>query len=299
MKKVVSFLLIAMLVFSPLTVCARTPEYDASWAMMGDVNNDQKVNAIDARAVLRYSAKLDTAELDPYRADADGSGSINAVDARIILRVSAGLSNLTCGFDGKRIPCVVNTLKTGRYYIEASYDETGSGKGKLMSVKLAKSDDNIYFSSDALGDLDFSNPAGGSGSRFSECGMMMLKNDMYAIFGNSDVLFAIPVPPEQSGNLGIDAEGFIEMADLANAFIADDIGTPEKEIINDKECFVYSYFIDNAQFFLYVDSMGRILNIDSVNSKGENITLVTFDKVSGDNPTSYFDLEKYSILEIF
>ena len=44
------------------------------------------VNAIDARAVLRYSAKLDSEELDPYRADADGSGSINAVDARIILR---------------------------------------------------------------------------------------------------------------------------------------------------------------------------------------------------------------------
>ena len=299
MKKIISFFLIAVMVLTPLTVFAQTPEYDASRAMMGDVNNDSKVNAIDARAVLRYSAKLDSEELDPYRADADGSGSINAVDARIILRVSAGLSNLTCGFDGNRIPCVINTLKKGRYYIEAGYDETGTGEGKLMSVKLAKSDDNIYFSSDSLGDLDFSNPAGGSGSRFSECGMMMLKNDMYAIFGNSDVLFAIPVPPEQSDNLGIDAESFIEMSDLANAFIADDIGSPEKATINDKECFVYSYFIDNEQFFLYVDSIGRILNIDSINSKGENITLVTFDKVSGDNPTSYFDLGKYEILKIF
>ena len=299
MKKIISFFLIAVMVLAPLTVCAQTPEYDASLAMMGDVNNDSKVNAIDARAVLRYSAKLDTAELDPYCEDADGSGQINAADARIILRVSAGLSNFTCGFDGNRSPCVVNTLKKGRYYIEASYDETGTGKGKLMSVKLAKSDDNIYFSSDALGDMNFSNPMGGSGSKFSECGMMMLKNEMYAIFGNSDYLFAIPVPPEQSDNLGIDAESFIEMSDLANAFIADDIGYPEKATINDKECFVYSYFIDNEQFFLYVDSIGRILNIDSVNSKGENITLVTFDKVSGDNPTSYFDLGKYEILKIF
>lgn len=297
MKKFVSFFLIAIMLLTPLTVFAQTPVYDASWERMGDVNYDQKVNAIDARAVLRYSAMLDKKELSLYRADVDGSGKINASDARLILRVSAGLSNFTCGFDGSRTPCVINTLKSGRYYIEASYDETGTGKGQLMSVKLAKSDDNIYFSSDALGDMDISNPMGGS--RFSECGMMINKNTMYAIFGNSEVIFAIPIPPEHSGELGIDSEGFLTVADLAGAFIADDIGIPEKVTVNDKECFVYSYFLDNSQFHLYVDSIGRILNIDGVNSKGESVTLVSFDKVSGDNPTSYFNLDKYSILEIF
>ncbi len=295
MKKIISFLLIFIFIFAPVTVFAQTPVLDASMERMGDVNYDGRVNAIDARAVLRYSAKLDKTELDIFRADADGSGKINASDARLILRVSAGLTSFTCGFDGNSVPCVINTLKNGRYYVEASYSETAASDA--VTVKIAKNGNDIYLSSNAMEDLDLSTPMGNSS--FSECGMLMTKNVMYAIFTNKDFSFAIPIPEENSGDLGIDTESFIEMADIVSAFIADDIGTPEKIVIGDKECFRYSYEISGNQYQLYLDSMGGIMHIDGVTGSGKTTTLITFDKVSGDNPSAYFDLNKYELLEIF
>ncbi len=59
---------------------------------VGDVTMDGKVNATDARAALRASARLD--QLTPLQtalADADGDGRVKAGDARMILRVAARL----------------------------------------------------------------------------------------------------------------------------------------------------------------------------------------------------------------
>ncbi len=72
-----------------------TPDIDPY--LLGDANCDGKINAIDARLVLRISAKL-----EPYpavdtayfkNADINGDGVLTAADARIILRCSAGLAN--------------------------------------------------------------------------------------------------------------------------------------------------------------------------------------------------------------
>ncbi len=63
--------------------------------MLGDVNGDGKVNAIDARIVLRTGAQLQTLEGDAaIAADVDKNGKINALDARKILRVAAQLDTL-------------------------------------------------------------------------------------------------------------------------------------------------------------------------------------------------------------
>ena len=60
--------------------------------LLGDVNGDGKVNARDARAVLRYIAGLlEEGEIDEDAADYNGDGKINARDARAILRYIAGL----------------------------------------------------------------------------------------------------------------------------------------------------------------------------------------------------------------
>lgn len=59
----------------------------------GDVNNDGKVTATDARSILRASAKLETLAGQPARnADVNGDGKITAEDAREALRKSAGLT---------------------------------------------------------------------------------------------------------------------------------------------------------------------------------------------------------------
>lgn len=58
----------------------------------GDVDNDGKVTASDARKVLRAAAQLDDLSGQPaLNADVDKDGSISAADARSILRKAAGL----------------------------------------------------------------------------------------------------------------------------------------------------------------------------------------------------------------
>ena len=59
----------------------------------GDVNNDGKVTATDARTILRASAKLETLSGQPAKnADMNADGSITAEDAREALRKTAGLA---------------------------------------------------------------------------------------------------------------------------------------------------------------------------------------------------------------
>ncbi len=61
-------------------------------ALMGDVNGDGRVNARDARALLRYIAGLDeSGTVNEAAADFNGDGRINARDARALLRSIAGL----------------------------------------------------------------------------------------------------------------------------------------------------------------------------------------------------------------
>lgn len=60
---------------------------------LGDVNNDGKINAGDARALLRHAAKLNLLqhEDDLRAADINADGKINSVDARKALRHAAKL----------------------------------------------------------------------------------------------------------------------------------------------------------------------------------------------------------------
>lgn len=68
---------------------------DLSSYYLGDVDGSGKVNAGDARAILRQAARLQ--ELDPVFAplgDVNGDGSVKAGDARLALRMAARLDSL-------------------------------------------------------------------------------------------------------------------------------------------------------------------------------------------------------------
>lgn len=61
----------------------------------GDVNQDGKINAADARLALRYSARLQSLTNAQIKAaDADADGKVTATDARLLLRYAAGLAIL-------------------------------------------------------------------------------------------------------------------------------------------------------------------------------------------------------------
>jgi hypothetical protein len=59
--------------------------------LIGDVNCDGQVNAIDAALVLQLTAGLLSELPCPDHADASGGGGVNAIDAALILQYVAGL----------------------------------------------------------------------------------------------------------------------------------------------------------------------------------------------------------------
>lgn len=64
--------------------------------LLGDVNASGKVDAEDARAILRFAVSLDApGERQAIAADMDLDGKITAQDARLALRTSVGLETLT------------------------------------------------------------------------------------------------------------------------------------------------------------------------------------------------------------
>lgn len=79
-----------------MVLIAMSIHFSVATYNIGDINNDNKISAVDARTVLRYSAKL--ASLTPEQlklADVNFDGNVTAVDARTILRVSAKLTVFT------------------------------------------------------------------------------------------------------------------------------------------------------------------------------------------------------------
>lgn len=89
-KKIIySVLVTVLLIFSVIITASAADAY------LGDVNGDGKVNASDARILLRHSAKLEDIK-DEYLhlADINADEKVTSQDARIALRMSAKLESL-------------------------------------------------------------------------------------------------------------------------------------------------------------------------------------------------------------
>ena len=68
---------------------------DKNETILGDVDDDKKITAADARLALRIAAKLEKVSAEQYKAaDVNGDGIVTSADARKILRHSANLESL-------------------------------------------------------------------------------------------------------------------------------------------------------------------------------------------------------------
>ena len=292
MKKLISVILVLILMLIPLSASAEVQEKDPTLIKMGDVSNDGKITAMDARLILRYSAKLDTTELDPLSADADGNGKITASDARTVLRVAVGMTKFTCGFDGNGVPCAINTLMSDSYSVKARYDETGTGKGVKSDIMLSVNKDNTY--------LIFDTKTG--------IGMLLIGEQLYATMLKDGYNFAIPITDallDAMGNEGmgdsdfiLDAEAMEQVTGMITAFITDDLGKAERVNYGGDEAYCYSYTMNNDKLYLYVDLMGRLMSI-CTESNGKMLSLIDFTELSGDSPEDCFDLSNYEIFDLF
>lgn len=308
MKRLISVILVLLMLLIPLGASAEVQEDDPTLIKMGDVNKDKKITAMDARLILRYSAKIDKAELSTYSADADSNGKITASDARIVLRVAAGLTQLTCGFDGNGIPCAINTILSNRYVIEASYDETGTGKGVKTNIELSVDNNNIYFVNYTS---EFDAEAGSNAmfGRINGIGMLLIGENMYAVMLGDEYDFAIPITDALIDAMGkdgdlfgdgfaLDAETLRQTSGIITSLITDDLDAPEKVNYGGDEAFCYSYTKNGDNLFLYTDLTGRLISI-CIESNGKILSLIDFTSVSGDKPTECFNISNYELIELF
>lgn len=90
---------------------------------MGDVNDDGKVNSVDALAILRYSVGVDGTEINLKKADVNSDGNINSSDALKVLRMCVGLDDLIeikdDGKEDKKTPVDFDTAEAVEYYNNA------------------------------------------------------------------------------------------------------------------------------------------------------------------------------------
>lgn len=292
MKKLISVILVILMLLIPLGASAEVQEADPTLSKMGDVNNDGKITAMDARLILRYAARIDTEELSLLNADADGNGKINASDARTVLRVAVKLSQFTCGFDGNGVPCAINTLLSDSYSVKARYDETGTGKGAKSNIMLSVDKGNTY--------LVFDTSSG--------IGMLLIGEQLYATMLKDGYNFAIPITDallDAMGNDGfgdsdfiLDAEAMEQVTGMITAFITNDLGKAERVNYGGDEAYCYSYTMNNDEFYLYADLMGRLMSI-CTEANGKILSLIDFTEISGDTPTDCFDISNYEIFDLF
>lgn len=101
------------------------PTTSITESLIGDVNDDGKVSAADARTALRISAQLDIPTQEQLiAADVNGDGRITAADARLILRVSAKLESFT----DKTNPQTTESEKTEPAKTEPTADDSSESE---------------------------------------------------------------------------------------------------------------------------------------------------------------------------
>ena len=115
-KKALSLLLVFMFSTVFITVNAVTAD-----ALPGDLDNDQKVTAADARLALRASIGLELFDKTKITlADVDYNGIVTAADARMILRASVGSEDLNPDIYFNAIEGTLNAAP--RWYAPELYD---------------------------------------------------------------------------------------------------------------------------------------------------------------------------------
>ncbi len=290
MKKFLCTLLVVVLMMAPFSANA-TQVNDITTTMMGDVDGNRKINAMDARMALRIAAKLDSAEgINILNIDADGDGKISASDARMILRVSAQLSYFVFGFDGNGTANVINTINSNIYAMKIeNFDEA---QNVHIQFTFARANDDVYMMSDDKEMLD----SMGLDELFdiNNCGMMVKNGNIYALLGTSKSDIAMFINSETQEKLDIQADMVYEIIDMVNKYMPKNLDTPTVTQLNGKEMLCYTYTADGQQCQMFIDaSNGQLSHIDGILKNGNAETLINFIEISGDKNSKYFSLDSF------
>ena len=210
-KKITAILLAVVLTAAvPFAVSAAPSDN-----MLCDVDGNKVINASDARAILRSSARLE-AELPLLLADADNDYRVTSADARLALRKSAKLQNLLYGYDAEGMPNVLDTLRSGAYSLVISYE------GFTMTVYV--NNGSFYMPADPFfSELDSD---GMIGRFLTDMGLLFTGGSIYLLFTDA-VGFMAPAgtkcymafTDESMGDMGGSEADMAEIEYLTNMFV--------------------------------------------------------------------------------
>ena len=281
MKRFTAILMTFILFIIPFTAYAEKVD---SLPMMGDVNNDGRITAADAREILRYSAKLSAnGDFSPLRADTDGNGSINAADARNTLRAAAHLSGFNCGFNKNGAPCATDLLKAKTFVLKAATDDAGFKTDMTIAIR---GDDLFLMDSSMQQSL----PNVGT---MSNMGIMFIKDKVYSICTIDNDDYAILIPSQMIDDVFGDDFSLEDIKRITNFTNVDDYGMPEKLTENGKTVYKYTYLDSGEKFVLTTDEHGRITSIMSQDAPEAAMTVFS---VTSDDLDSYFDLSSKVVM---
>ena len=133
MKRFLCLFLCSVVVFCSFSATALAGTTDSSSEYsIGDVNSDGKIQAGDARLVLRHVAMLETLTDEALKnADMDADGKVTAADARKILRIVAKI-------DVPYIPDTGDDEYEGTFEFDVYGWGHGVGMSQYGAVAMAK-----------------------------------------------------------------------------------------------------------------------------------------------------------------
>ena len=283
---------------------------------LGDVNKDGKVNATDARFVLRVSAQLETLdEADVIFADVNFDGKVNAIDARTILRAAAQIETLpelptkepdteptepdteptepdteptkpeepeqNTGVVVDTYPDAIDTFLSGTFYLEAE-----SGSADEATLKIATKGKNYEFISEFEG---------------SNMSIMFYNNKLhfktttpkgdkiYTIF-DDDAIKAIESMTGQEFDLNFD--------EMLQGFSFGTIEVKSKAVLtkgeyNDEECDIYTFEIESGSIeFTIIDD--QVKCIRTLNADGVQNSIIKVKTLSAKIPTTMLSTKGYT-----
>ncbi len=283
---------------------------------LGDVNKDGKINAIDARVVLRVAAQLENLdESAVVLADVNFDGKVNAIDARNILRAAAQIEDLpemptkepdtdptepdtdptepdtkptepeepeqNTGVVVDEYPDVIDTFLSGTFYLEAENESDSEA-----SLKIATKGKNYEFISEFEG---------------SNMSIMFYNNKLhfktttakgekiYTIF-DDDAIKAIESMTGQEFDLNFD--------EMLQGFSFGAIEVKSKAVLTkgeykDEECDIYTFEIESGSIeFTIIDD--EIKCIRTLNENGVQNTIIKVKTLTAKIPTTMLSTKGYT-----
>lgn len=311
-KKIIAIILSVLTAVSAFSAFAF-----ADFIRAGDVNGDGKVNAADARLVLRASASLETlTDEQKVVAEVTGDNKISAADARLILRAAANLDilpEITTEPDSEteepvseeptseeptteeptteapptsnvvtEYPEAISAFFSGKFYLEGDLSDGDSNSAVIMATNGKKTEVSM--------DMD--------GFRMS---IYSDGKSIYIKFPYNNKNYYVEMTEEMLDSYGLDID-ISSLAESLSLGTVDDYGDPTLTVeeLDGVEYNVYTFTSEDGYMLcFYADENEEIKSIISKTADGKIDTEVKLNALSATIPSNMLTVRGYSTGSVF